>query len=224
MKRFFLKVPAKSPSWFQETTSSPKGPLAKLQFKKTAQTHLAIGLHGLPRQHPDEYTLGLLHVILGANMSSRLFQEVRENRGLAYEIGTHVRRFTDTGAFLINAGVEAGKTAQAISVILKELEKLTRRPVPKPELDRAKEYFVGQTTLALEDTMDHMLWLGEPLVTLDRLYTPEEVLRGVRRVSAGDIRRLAHSLFKERSLHLAMIGPQKEKERQAIRRKFHFSR
>ena len=221
-RRFFLRFPAKSPSRFEKARVIPKGPVTKFQFKKTAQTHLSIGLHGLPRQHPDEYALGLLHVLLGANMSSRLFQEVRENRGLAYEIGTHLRRFTDTGAFLINAGVEASKTVEAISVILKELKKVARRSVPKAELDRAKEYFIGQTLLALEDTMDHMLWLGEPLVTLNRLYTVEEVLRSVKRVQAGDIRRVAHSIFSQEALHLAMIGPQKDKDRKKIEEVLHF--
>ena len=221
-RRFFHRVPAKTPSRFQKATVTPKGPLTKFQFKKTAQTHLSIGLHGLPRSHPDEYAFALLHIVLGANMSSRLFQEVRENRGLAYEIGTHLRRFTDTGAFVINAGVEAAKTVEALSVILKELGKVIRRPVPKAELDRAKEYFIGQTTLALEDTMDHMLWLGEPLVTLNRLYTQEEVLRSVRRVQPDDIRRVARTLFREKALHLAIIGPQKDKDRKKIEEVFHF--
>ena len=221
-RRFFDRIPAKRPSRFQETTVSSKGPVTKFQFKKTAQTHLSIGLHGLPRRHPDEYVLALLHIILGANMSSRLFQEVRENRGLAYEIGTHLRRFTDTGAFVISAGVEATKAAQALCVILKELKKISRSSVPKAELDRAKEYFIGQTTLGLEDTMDHMLWLGEPLVTLDRLYTSEEVLRAVKRVEPGDLRRVARALFREKALHLAIIGPQNGKDRKKIEEAFHF--
>ena len=107
-------------------------------------------------------------------------------------------------------------------MILKELGKTIRRPIPKAELNRAREYFIGQTDLALEDTMDQMLWLGEPLVTLDRLYTKEEVLRAVRRVQPDDVQRLARSLFSEEKLHLAMIGPQTEKERKKIKGAFHF--
>ena len=115
---------------------------------------------GYKRDHPDRHAIGLLHIVLGANMSSRLFNEVREKKGLAYEIGTQARYFYDTGAFFIHAGVDNRKIASAVSTIIKEMEKIAKFKVSKDEFTRAKEYYTGQLLMSLEDTLDHMLWVG----------------------------------------------------------------
>ncbi len=178
--------------------------------KRTNQTHLALGCYGMNRDHPDKHAYSLLHVILGANMSSRLFSEVRERRGLAYEIGTQIKGFTDTGLFLIRAGVDNNKLHQAIEVIVKELEKIKKRLVLPSELRRAKEFYIGQIRLALEDTLDHMLWIGEPTIHLDKTYSFEGILKEVRRITPYDLRRVARSIFKAEAMRLAVIGPPKE--------------
>lgn len=195
---------------FKPTQSRPA---LKLFTKKTEQTHLSLALHAFPKDHPDEYALDLLSVILGGNMSSRLFNEVREERGLAYDVGSYVRRYHETGAFVVSAGVDNKKAKEAIEVILKELEKISREPVSADELRRARDFYLGQLHLSLENSMNQMLWLGENLVTLNKWRTPEEVVWRVEKITQDDVRRVAKEIFKTPSLNLAMVGPERsEKE------------
>ncbi len=217
VRKYFSTITGKRPSVFKRTTSFPNSS-TKFVFKKTAQTHLALGLPALPREHPDHYALSVLNVVLGGNMSSRLFQQVRENRGLAYEISSHLRRFDDTGAFIVNAGVDARKTPESVSVILQELEKVKKDPVSKGELRRAKDYYVGQLLLSLEDTADHMFWMGESLTTLGRSFDLRDILKKISKVDAGDLKGVARRLFRNEFLQLAAIGPQKENEKRQIKR------
>ncbi|RKY32971.1 MAG: insulinase family protein [Candidatus Omnitrophota bacterium] len=197
---------------FSHARQEQDKPRFKLLHKATEQTHLAIGFHGLDLKHPLRFALSLLNIILGANMSSRLFNELREKRGLAYEIGTQVKYFLDTGAFIIHAGIDNRKVSESIALILKELRKLKTNPVTKSEFRRARDFFKGQIMLALEDTLDHMLWVGESTATLDKVFTLKDIIREVDRISPGDLRKLAKDIFREKSLNLALIGPLQEKE------------
>lgn len=189
-----------------------RGPQVRVWNKATEQTHLCVGTYAIPRTHPDRFALELLHVLLGANMSSRLFREVREKRGLVYEIGTHIKRFDDTGAFLIYAGCDTGKTAATVQTIFTELSRLRRTLVAHAELQRAKDYYAGQLLMGLEDTMDQMLWIGEQAVTVGRIATPDALLTHLAKVNAADIRRVARQLFVTPKLHLAVVGPIAEPE------------
>ncbi|MFN7170987.1 MAG: M16 family metallopeptidase [Candidatus Omnitrophota bacterium] len=186
--------------------------------KDTEQTHISLGVHGLSREHKDRYALALLHIILGANMSSRLFEEVREKRGLAYEIGTQLKRFYDTGAFVVHAGVDNQKVIQAIELILKELKKIKESLVSDNEFKRAKEFYLGQLMLTLEDTLDNMLWVGEMLTTLDRIYTFEDTVKQLEKITPQQIREVAKLLFKQERLKLALIGPLKDKEEEILKK------
>ena len=153
--------PQKKASRFTPAKSEQTKPRTHYYEKTTEQTHLVIGLHALPRMHPDRYKLGLLHVMLGANMSSRLFEEVREKRGLAYEIKSGISGYQDAGAFTVSAGVETKKSVRAVEVILRELAKVRESFVKPGELRRAKDYFMSQVSMGVEDTLDHLLWAGE---------------------------------------------------------------
>jgi predicted Zn-dependent peptidase len=179
----------------------------KVFYKETEQTHMALGFKSFKRGHPLRHAQGLLHIILGANMSSRLFNEVREKRGLAYEIGTAIKRFYDTGAFLVHAGIDNQKVLSAIPVILKELGKTREELVTNDEFKRAKEFYVGQLKLGLEDTMEHMLWIGEATATLDRAYSLKEVIAEVEGVTRADLREVSGKVFKNDGLNLSLIGP-----------------
>lgn len=179
--------------------------------KDTAQTHLALGFRSLKRDHPLKYAVALLHVILGANMSSRLFHELREKRGLAYEIGSLVKCYQDTGAFIVHAGIDNRKLEEAIILILKELGKLKSKLVNADEFRRAKEFYVGQLQLVLEDTLDQMLWMGESSVTLDKTYTLEQIIREIKKVKLEDLQEVAKIIFREDNLNLALIGPLKDR-------------
>ena len=182
-------------------------PQIKIFKKDTEQLHLSLALHSFPKDHPDEYALDILNVILGGNMSSRLFNEVREERGLAYDVGSFVRRYHETGAFAVAAGVDTKKAPEALEVILKELEKTGSEPVPAAEIRRAKDFYLGQLDLSLENSMNQMLWVGENIVTLGKCRTPEEVAQRVEAVTAEDLKRVARMVFKTEALNLSMVGP-----------------
>jgi predicted Zn-dependent peptidase len=183
-------------------------------YKDTEQVHMAMGFHGLRRDHPLRHAQALLHIILGANMSSRLFNEVREKRGLAYEIGTGVKRYHDTGAFLVHAGIDNHKVAPCLELIFKELGKVKNKLVAVDEFKRAKEFYLGQLMLALEDTMEYMLWMGESMACLDKVYTLEDVIKEVNKVNIEDLRLVARQIFKREKINLALIGPlEKDKKK-----------
>ncbi len=180
--------------------------------KETEQTHLALGFHGLKRTHPMKYAQDLLHIILGANMSSRLFNEVREKRGLAYEIGTQVKSLSDTGAFIVHAGMDTGKVEETIRVILKELGKIAEKKASAGEFRRAKDFFIGQLILSMEDTMDNMFLLGESECLLGKTVSPDEIVSMVKQLTPEDIRGVARNIFRAKNKNLALIGPLKGRE------------
>lgn len=214
-EQFRLK-PGARPLTVAEFVSVQSRPQAKILHKGTEQSHLSMGMHTFGRTHPDRYALSLLHVILGANMSSRLFENVREKKGLAYEIGSEIRRHRTTGAFIVNAGVEHKNVLKAVSIIIKELRKIKLVPVPATELKRAKEFFKVQLLLALEDTLEHMLWLGENILSLDRVPDKNEVIKKVDSVTSGDLQRVAETVFRNKNINLAVIGPEKDSEKAKI--------
>ncbi len=210
---YFAKRPVKTLSQFQAAKHSPSTTPSRFRFidKKTEQTHFVIGFHGLPRNHEDRYKAGLLNVILGGNMSSRLFEQVREQRGLAYEIKSGLSFFHDSGAITISAGVEPKKAQLAVKVIMKELSKMKRSGVSKNELRRAKDYFLGQFLLGLEDTLDNALWFGERVLYGGQLPEIDEIRKEVERVTEDDIQNLANRFFKSNDIRLALIGPMDSK-------------
>ena len=193
-------------------------PQANIFFKDTEQTRISMGVHAFGRMHKDRYGLTLMHIILGANMSSRLFENIREKKGLAYEIGSDVKRYMETGGFVVNAGTKHSQAREVISLILKELKKIKDTPVPLNELKKAKEYFKVQLLLALEDTMDHMLWLGERVISSGKLPDKRGVIKKVDSVSCDDLQRIARSIFKTNNLNLAIVGPIKDKETSQLKK------
>ena len=179
----------------------------KFLQKNTEQMHLALGYLAYETNHKDYYVLALLSIILGGNMSSRLFNEVREERGLAYSIGSSLKTLDDTGMFLIRAGVDNDKIVGALDLILQVLRKITKNGVTTDELGRAKEYFIGQFLLGLEDTLDHMIWLGAGLISHDKTRTLAAVVKKIKAVSLGDIKRVAQEVLCENRLNVSLIGP-----------------
>lgn len=207
--RYFSSRSSKTLSKFQPVKNPLNGKTNRFRFidKKTEQTHFVIGFHGLPRNHEDRYKLGVLNVILGGNMSSRLFEQVREQRGLAYEIKSGLSFFHDSGSVTISAGVEPKKSRLAVKVIMKELSKMKNSFVSKSELQRAKDYFLGQFLLGLEDTLDNALWFGERVLYGGQLPEAEEIRSEVEKVTEDDIQKLTRKFFKSSDVHLALIGP-----------------
>ncbi len=207
-------------SKYSKAVISQNAPRAKLNIKKTEQTHLALGLHSMDRFHEDKHVLSIINIILGANMSSRLFHIIRDEMALCYEISSSVRRYEDCGALVVNAGVDDKKLVKAIEVILKELYRFAKEPISQEELGRAKEYYKGQLLFALEDTMSHMLWLGEKVVSGEKDLTPEPILKKIEAVKPEDIMRVSEGLFKSANINLAVIGPEIDQAR--VKEALHF--
>ncbi len=206
-KKHFVSQAPKNEKLFEKFVRTQEKPSLRFFPKKTEQTHLALSLHALPKDHPDEPVVDLINVILGGNMSSRLFNEVREERGLAYDIGSFVRRYQETGAFVVSAGVDHQKAKETLRVVLAELERMTQEPVKADELERAQEFYLGQFELGLENSSSQMLWNGENLMTHGALKDPEEIIRGIRNATREDILRVSQEIFKTSSLNLALVGP-----------------
>lgn len=183
--------------------------LVKIQHKKTEQTHFCIGVRSFHRNHPDRFALRVLNAILGENMSSRLFQEIREKLGLSYDISSSVERFLDTGSLVISGGVDIRHLPKVVEKTLLELEKLKRKPISKKELNMAKKYCVGQTSLELEKTSSQMIYIGESELSSGKIFEIDEIIRKVQSVTAEDIQKVAQKLFVDEHLNLAVIGPVK---------------
>jgi len=214
IKHIFSSLPESKLNSFLNAKESQNNPQLKLLNKDTEQMHLALGFRSFKREHPLKHALGLLNIILGANMSSRLFNEVREKRGLSYEIGTQLKRFSDTGAFVVHAGTDNKKVIPAIGLILKELTKVKKSLVTVDEFQRAKDFYLGQLMLALEDTLDNMLWIGETTAALDKVYTLKDIIKEVSKVKRSDLQLVAREIFQENNINLSLIGPLKDKEKE----------
>ncbi len=186
--------------------------------KPIEQTHLNLGFPALNRSDKDRFVLGLMHVILGGNMSSRLFNEIREKKGLAYEIASHVKKLKDCGVFFVHAGIDNKNLISASRVIFEQLDKIRSKKVLNGELRRAKDFYTAQAEMALDDTMEHMLWMGESIMNLGYLQTKEEMRRMIERVTAGDILRLARDIIRFDRLCFAAVGPQSARSEGEIKK------
>ncbi|MCX5693348.1 MAG: pitrilysin family protein [Candidatus Omnitrophica bacterium] len=216
LKKIFassVRIKVAQAETFRNNQSKPR---IKVLNKDTEQAHLCIGLHSFGKAHKDRYALGLLHIILGGNMSSRLFENIREKKGLAYEIGAEVKRYNETGAFVVHAGTEHKKVEEAISCILEELRGIKEKQVTAGELKRAKEFFKVQLLMALEDTVDHMLWLGDYMTSLNKLPDRQDIIKKVEAVTADDIKRVSQNIFNSSGLNIAVIGELNDREQKEI--------
>jgi predicted Zn-dependent peptidase len=185
---------------------------ARLRFlsKPVEQTHLAIAVRGYSRNDPRRYAMKLSSVILGENMSSRLFQTIREKHGLAYSIQSSTSYFDDTGALVISAGLDPKRLHKALRLVLQELRRLAQRPLRADELRRAKDYAIGQMRLGLESTSNQMMWIGEHLLAYGLVQSPDEVEKKIEAITTEQIQEVAADLFRDNRLSVAVITPGKD--------------
>ncbi|GAI10570.1 unnamed protein product, partial [marine sediment metagenome] len=130
--------------------------------------------------------------------------------------------FQDSGAFIVYAGIDNRRVSEALEIILRQLKEIKDKEVNAEELNRAKEYYIGQLMLALEDTADYMLWLGENFISLNRFLYAAEVIQRVKKVKADDLKCLANKILQNRNLNLALIGPLKDKDKKRIKMRLSF--
>jgi len=191
---------------FTPARNEQSAPKVRLFTKDTEQTQIALGLRGCSRHDERRYALRLLNAILGENMSSRLFQVVREDRGLAYSIYSSPSFFHDTGDLVISAGLESANVPGTLRLIVRELRRLIETPPALAELRRACDYVIGQMELSLESTDSQMNWLGEQLLGYGRVFQPAQIKRRLREVTRGEIRSAARAFFRPERLNLAMVS------------------
>jgi predicted Zn-dependent peptidase len=184
----------------------PAGPRTLVRSRPTSQAQLVVGVPGLPRDHPDSWTLAVLNAVLGDGMSSRLFLSVREQLGLAYDVGSGITEYADAGSLEVSAGVDPERLGPALTAILAELARLRDELVPADELERARTYIGGSLELRMEETRHLAAWLGGQEALHDRVLTLDEALAEIGKVEAADVQRLAAELFRDEALRLAVVA------------------
>lgn len=182
--------------------------LLYVRQKDSEQAHVAMGFRLFGRHDRRRYALKLLSVVLGENMSSRLFQTVREQHGLAYAIQSGAHLFADTGVLMVSAGLDRNRLARAMTLIVREIGRIKAQAVSAAELRRARDYAIGQIRLGLEGTVSQMMWAGEHILSYGRVLTPEESIAELSRVTPGDLRALAEDILRPGRLSVAMVLPE----------------
>lgn len=197
---------------FQPVEEQKEGSRFKLEAKEIEQTHLCLGLHGISYLHPDRFALDLLNILLGEGMSSRLFLEIREKRGLAYGINSYVLHFQDTGSLIVSAGVDPKRFESALQAILEELEKI-KEEISEEELKRAKEFAKGRLLLRMEDTRNVANWAGGQELLIGKILSLDEVLNIIDSLTPEDLKRVAKKIIQKDKIHLAVVGPPYKEEK-----------
>ncbi len=193
------------------------GARVKVEHRPSQQAHLCLVMPGIPLSHEDRYNLSLLNTILGQGMSSRLFLEVREKRGLAYSVYSYVSLLQDTGLIGVHAGVDVQQIDAALEAILAELGTARQELVGDEELTKAKEFTKGRLLLQMEDSFAVASWVGRQELLEERVLSVDEVLEAVDAVTAEDVQRVAQALFLEGGLNLAVVGPYESSQEEHFR-------
>jgi predicted Zn-dependent peptidase len=194
---------------FAPIQNSQERPRCCLFTKQTEQTQIALGLRTCSRHDERRFALRLLNTILGENMSSRLFQVIREDRGLAYSIYSTPSLFADTGDLVVSAGLDTDNLHKTLRLILRELRRFTEAPPSAAEVRRARDYLIGQMDLGQESTDNQMNWVGEQLLGYGKVYPPAVIKRRLARVTPAEICATARDFFRPHRLSLALVSPLK---------------
>ena len=189
-----------------DAPSSLAAPAVVLHSKKTEQAHICVGSRGVGYLDADRYALDLVTTILGEGMSSRLFLEIREQRGLAYDVHAYTSKHVDSGYFAVYMGVDPAKAEEAVTATVAELRRLCDEPIPDVELTKAKEFSKGRLRLGLESTNSTASWLSHQLLLTGRIRSVDEVVASIDAVTADDLRRVAARVLGAPQ-QLAVIGP-----------------
>lgn len=213
VEKYFGEVIPGNENTYERVKIEQENPKVKIYEKKTEQAHFCLGFPGYSMSHPDRYVASVMANILGGNMSSRLFQEVREKRGLAYYVSAGSDEYLDTGYVLANAGVRLEAASEAIQVVLEQFNLMTEKAVLASELRRAKDYAKGKMILALEDSFRVASFFAGQELLEKKILTPEEILAKVEAVTEDDILRVAKDIFNKKLINLAVVGPFKDSEK-----------
>jgi predicted Zn-dependent peptidase len=178
--------------------------------------HICLGTPGLPFDDEHAYTLNVLNTVLGGGLSSRLFQSIREDRGLAYAVYSYLSSYQDAGLFTLYAGTRPANAQAVVALMQLEMKNLRDQGISPTELARAKEYIKGNLLLGLENTSSRMTRLGKLELTLNKIIGVEEVIDRIERVSVSDVAELAKRLFVADATCITALGPSKSKFKIAL--------
>ena len=181
-------------------------PQVMLRSKELEQSHVCLGTNSYPQSHSDRYVSYILNTVLGGSMSSRLFQNIREKRGLAYAVFSGLSAYRDAGNITIYAGCSNDAVPEVVDLCVEELRGM-KQPVPETELRRAKDHLKGSLMLSLENTASRMSHLARQEIYFERHFGLDETLAGVERVTIDDVTRVAGDLFANGSLAATIVGP-----------------
>jgi predicted Zn-dependent peptidase len=209
----FSRLPKGRTPRFVRSRAKDGAARVSLFTQETEQTHLAMGFHAFGRTDERRFALKLLSVILGENMSSRLFQKLRERHGFCYSVQTSMVTLAETGAIQVYAGLDAENLEKAVRMILRELENICRKAPSKSELRKAQDYTIGQTFMGLESTSNQIMWMGESLLGYGKILDPGVVEQKLLAVTPQDIQRVACHCLNRVRLGVAVVGPLKDKEK-----------
>jgi len=198
-------------SWFPARDGHGE-PKCALIYKRTEQTHVQLGLHALPLDHPDRHALDLISVLFGESMSSRLFVELRERQGLCYDVSSYVTHFKDTGSFSVYAAVDPANGPKAVDALISELRRLAEG-IPEEELHKARELSKGRLLLRMEDTRSVSGWLGGQEILTGKILTPEDVVARLDSITTDDLTRVVSDVLRNDKLKLAVVGPHRSDRR-----------
>lgn len=212
-EEYFAPLASGKKEKFIEFGNGQKEPRVKVGYKQTDQAHLYFGYPAFSVFDKDKSALEVLSAILGGGMSSRLFIQVRERRGLAYYVNTSIDLYQETGVISAKAGLNLEKVDEAIKVIKEEFEKVKDGDVTEAELKKAKDLMKGRIALRLENSWAVAEWFAEKQLIEEKIETPDETFAKLQKVTLDDIKRVANRLFLPHKANLAIIGPYKEEKR-----------
>jgi predicted Zn-dependent peptidase len=192
---------------FEPTINDQSEARIRLVDRETEQAHLCLALPALSYATERRYVQGTIEAILSSGMSSRLFQEIREKRGLVYSVYGYFRPYADIGQAVIYAGTDLERVEETVGALVEELRKLRDDGVPADELQRTKELRKGRLLMGLEDSRSVASWVGSQELTYGEIRTPEEVMARIEEVTAQQVQELSQELFQPDLLSLALIGP-----------------
>ncbi len=207
--RYGTHLPAGAVRKCKATTEATSMTRLIFDRRETEQVQAVIGYRTCGRYDPRRHTLNLLNVVLGGNMSSRLFQVVREKHGLAYSVSSSPSFYNDTGAFQIVAGLDRKRSVKALALCAAEIHKIATTAIPKAEFERAREYMLGCLRLGLETARSHMSWIGNGTLR-NQLITPMQAMENIKRVTREDVLVMAAEIFKPENATLTLVMPRSD--------------
>jgi len=213
LKKYFQTIPVGQGKAKQKMKERQRKPEILLEYRKTDQTHLVLGVRGINLFDKRRYALAVLGTVFDGGMSARLFQLVREKLGAAYYVYSNVLKYTDRGYWSINAGIDNDRLEKVLLAILKEWSKLKTEVINLKEIKKAKDNIRGRVALAIEDVHSLAYIYAKQLLLEDKIETPEQYLKKIKQVTSRDLQKVAQDLLKPQSLNLTLIGPHKNKEK-----------